>query len=268
MNGKLVVDDFVNNRFLELTDRSELREVGRYEKSFDTYKINAISEKEFIRYDNENGIEVFRDFKKTVSLPTFDSQTTGLSKFFQFRSFIFENDVMFIWDKNNLLWSVPHPINDLRKNRSQILDSDETIRYLIETNQSQKKIEVVNRGRLFVNGELQTRDWETFRDFFSEQTKLLNPPAYAQSRPYLGYLDQFPRDLSFLGRDNDGNYYWNSGRRTIFVFDKLGWIQLIFRYDMHSVWGYPSISKNGDVYFVGGDENNNIVKIYTISRSW
>ena len=47
LNGKLVVDDFVNNRFLELAENMELREVGSFEnlESLETFRQHPAHQK-------------------------------------------------------------------------------------------------------------------------------------------------------------------------------------------------------------------------------
>jgi hypothetical protein len=191
-------------------------------------------------------------------------------EFRDYRSFAYYDDVLFVHDAELNLWSIPEPVMDQAENRAKLLNERQTREYVNERWGSTGELQVDEEGRLFIDGQLVTRDWSTYLEYYAERNENQQAPSYAAERPYRGYLDRFRNNLRYLGKDAYGNRYWNSAQRTVFVFSEDGWVKKIFHYDPLQISGYPAVEyQTGDIYFLGRPvDNNTSIPLYRIPNDW
>jgi len=200
-----------------------------------------------------NNDEMKNKFKiKNSSLSAFDSQ---------YKDFYYQDNTLFIVDKNDTLWGIRNPGLDINENKKNIITEEEIIE---EINSGKYKgLTIDTEKRLFLDGELQTLQYKVFVDYWSENSTKI-------SGSIKGYEYTFEELLksnysNFLGKDLDGNNYWAS-RKTLIVFNKTGNIIERARFDIYKSNTYPAVSPSGDVYFMGYGEDN--VTLYKIKRQW
>jgi hypothetical protein len=180
------------------------------------------------------------------------------------------NGLLLLKDSDNHFWSILNPGLDQAENRAKLMDTRQTREYLEATygEADDAELRIDEQGRLFISGRLLTYDWVTFRDYFAEKTAALQPPPYAAERPFRGYLDRFNVSaLRFVGKDSNGNYYWQGGH-IVMVFSFEGWIEQIFRYDLNAVDSTPVVTANGDLYFYSYQGEPGTIELLTIRNTW
>jgi hypothetical protein len=260
-----VLYDVVNERLFSLSPDFELREARLIENQLYLRPHFAIDDPDTLIL--ELSIQLIRiikdEFDITISLKDFP-------EFRNYRSFAYYDDVLFVHDAELNLWSIPEPVIDQDENRAKLLNERQTREYVNERWGASGEVQVDGEGRLFIDGQLVTRDWSAYLEYYAERNENQQAPSYAAERPYRGYLDRFRNNLRYLGRDANGNRYWNSAQRTIFVFSEDGWVEEIFHYDPLQISGYPAVEyQTGDIYFLGRPvENNTSIPLYRIPNDW
>jgi hypothetical protein len=180
------------------------------------------------------------------------------------------DDIVFLNDDEDRIYAIHNPGLDQAENRANLMDTRQTREYLEATygEAEDAELRIDEQGRLFISGRLLTYDWVTFRDYFAEKTAALQPPPYAAERPFRGYLDRFNVSaLRFVGKDSNGNYYWQGGH-IVMVFSFEGWIEQIFRYDLNAVDSTPVVTANGDLYFYSYQGEPGTIELLTIRNTW
>lgn len=136
---------------------------------------------------------------------------------------------------------------DEAENRSKLLDQEQTIAYVNQRWGSTGEVRVDERGRLFVDGELVTRDFPTWIGH--------RRGVSTDSQPY------------YLGTDRFDNTYWLSGN-IVNVFHPDNKRVTYFRFESREVAGHPALDhQTGDLYFLGWPSDGQI-PLYRISRDW
>ena len=105
IDGQIVVDDFLNGRFLLLDNELVTQGVMERENRLQGFSLTDLGEGVSAIYINDSGMDLFKDFVLFASIKT--TPSTGLSELYYFRSFAYYGDVLFVHDKNLNLWSIP-----------------------------------------------------------------------------------------------------------------------------------------------------------------
>jgi hypothetical protein len=259
-----IIHDGLNRRINLFND--QFIQQRSIETSLDIYLTPVVAEDggTIILQSQSQGLYVFADFGYA------DFPIYIFPEFRNYRSFAYYDDVLFVHDAELNLWSIPDPVIDQDENRARLLNERQTREYVNERWGATGEVQVDGEGRLFIDGQLVTRDWSAYLEYYAERNENQQAPSYAAERPYRGYLDRFRNNLRYLGRDANGNRYWNSAQRTIFVFSEDGWVEEIFHYDPLQISGYPAVEyQTGDIYFLGRPvENNTSIPLYRIPNDW
>lgn len=149
------------------------------------------------------------------------------------------------------------------------IQSTEETRNIVINNPDfqQNNISIDENNRLFSDGELLTRDYNTFYDYWQEQHQMdeeLKRPVIDVTLTAEYFYDT--SSMVYLGKDRDGNYYWLSSKAVV-VFDNNGFLLDVFIPQNHKyMMTKPAIHPSGDVYFLGYDSEH--VYLYKIPRIW
>ena len=164
---------------------------------------------------------------------------------------VYINDTYFAWDRWRNIYSVVDPGPDNEENNRNVLGTAAT-RALFAPGSTYETngLSIDDANRLFLNGELVVRDYETFLDYWIEvhSEQGIEQPDIGISMNAETFRHGSPQ---YVGRDNDGNYYWGGGTTGI-VFDENGLLIDVFA--VHQVLGRDFSSfvhPTGDIYFFG-----------------
>jgi hypothetical protein len=169
-------------------------------------------------------------------------------EFRDYRSFAYYDDVLFVHDAELNLWSIPEPVMDQAENRAKLLNERQTREYVNERWGATGEVQVDDEGRLFIDGQLVTRDF----------------PTWLGER---GITTDFePR---YIGTDRTGTTYW-SLYSLIYIYEAGANRGNTIRYDASLVSGYPTVEyQTGDIYFLGRPvDNNTSIPLYRIPNDW
>jgi hypothetical protein len=256
----------LNNRLVELDDDFNFGRIIELKMRFDISPYQSLTDSTYVLATTLQGFAIFNSDTAVLR----ELWLVSFPEFRNYRSFAYYDDVLFVHDAELNLWSIPEPVIDQDENRAKLLNERQTREYVNERWGASGEVQVDDEGRLFIDGQLVTRDWSAYLEYYAERNENQQAPSYAAERPYRGYLDRFRNNLRYLGRDANGNRYWNSAQRTIFVFSEDGWVEEIFHYDPLQISGYPAVEyQTGDIYFLGRPvENNTSIPLYRIPNDW
>jgi hypothetical protein len=265
-NNGILIYDILNNRLVELDDDFNFGRIIELKMRFDISPYQSLTDSTYVLATTLQGFAIFNSDTAVLR----ELWLVSFPEFRNYRSFAYYDDVLFVHDAELNLWSIPEPVIDQDENRAKLLNERQTREYVNERWGASGEVQVDGEGRLFIDGQLVTRDWSAYLEYYAERNENQQAPSYAAERPYRGYLDRFRNNLRYLGRDANGNRYWNSAQRTIFVFSEDGWVEEIFHYDPLQISGYPAVEyQTGDLYFLGRPvENNTSIPLYRIPNDW
>jgi hypothetical protein len=251
-NGNIVVNDYKNKRNQVLNKNGGVTTVinvsdAYWGGSIDFFGKRLIgTEYGFLSIINENGKgEYFRD------APGHRIYCIG------------QGVICFIYD-NQVLFSLPNPGPDPIENNRRILDEQATHALFNDpVKYGLVGVQLDNKNRLFVNGELETRDYWTFDQFWAEQY-----PDYPRDKrhKYPVFSEDTSPYIQFIGKDVKGNVYWNVHNNKIQVYNNQGIVIDRFEYNREKSKTIPAVHPNGDVYFLDYDENG--VYLYRVENVW
>jgi homoaconitase/3-isopropylmalate dehydratase large subunit len=92
-------------------------------------------------------------------------------EFRNYRSFAYYDDVLFVHDAELNLWSIPDPVIDQDENRARLLNERQTREYVNERWGASGEVQVDGEGRLFIDGQLVTRDFPTWLAVYGRSTR-------------------------------------------------------------------------------------------------
>ncbi|WP_155816559.1 hypothetical protein [Spirochaeta thermophila] len=172
-------------------------------------------------------------------------------RFKDYRSWWYYGGVLFIQDAEGRLWSVPDPEVDEEANRRKVLDEEGTRRYVEERWGESGEVRIDEEGRLFIRGELATRDYTTWFEYRT------------------GEKIEVIRGNTYLGKDKDGNVYWGSiGSVVVYPPEREKGITRIVRLALSKILGSVVVDgQTGDLYVLGKPEGGEI-PLYRIRRDW
>lgn len=210
----------------------------------------GFSETSSISVIRENGVNA------SISLYYIDSLKRSKSVYFQ-------DNTLFIHDKDNTLWSITNPSTDWKENRKKLTNEEDTLE-LIYTG-TFEGLTIDSAKRLFLNGKLQTLDYDTFLGYHREIQK-----KKGLVRPKVNFTMQV-KDFktgseTLIGTDDLGYTYWSSWNTDIAVFNPEGFLVELFVVDKEYIPTYPTVTSEGDIYFMHHDVDK--VTLYRIKRQW
>jgi hypothetical protein len=162
------------------------------------------------------------------------------------------------------------------QNNSDKLENG-SLRSMNESNQNDKlKIEKLNSEDIVTyDNTVKTINFSIFNKFWKikreeEKKQLSRNGNLLTKEPEEMNLDIFKDNSSstftFIGKDSDGNYYWDANANSVCVFNNKGSLIKYFNYDINKSKTRPTIHPSGDVYFLDYDEKE--VRLYKVSRVW
>jgi len=159
--------------------------------------------------------------------------------------------LVIIHNQQGVLYSILNPGTDPAENNRRMLNTAQT-RALFD-NPSAHGLDSVmldNKNRLFVRGELVTRSYEAFLTYHMEKRGVAEVLQYCRlSQHKYQAITYKGNGLSYIGRDNNKNWYWfTSGYLSIFSDNGLQ-IDLI-NLNNNSWKTTPAIHPSGDIYFL------------------
>jgi len=202
-----------------------------------------------------NGIKIVEN-KEIIS----DISFTNLSFLRNNKDLYYQDNTLFIFDKDNNLWGIKNPGLDNDENRKNIVKEEEIIKEITEG--KYKGLTIDSKKRLFLDGELQTINIITYFDYLKDKTNTDLPILNKKNKENF-YISN---NTVFIAKDNKGFSYWYKNNRILIVSDKnIPVIDYLitkeFRLDT-----YPAVSPEGDIYFMKYNEDN--VTLYKIARKW
>lgn len=274
--GNWYIIDFLDRRLLKFNNNLEQINEAK--------DIHAITAKEFVINSNNDVIgynnKVFTvdnlSGEKKIKIDLNNSDL--FDKVYDNPNFIYNDSMVFFYLKNGDLISIVDPNNDSKKNIEKIMKKEETKKYLEDRKKSlllsifklnKNDADVKDNKFIVINGELQNRDYKDFYKFFKEikqekgsKTKTLNPKLEKFTDDYLAKL----REMRYIGKDKDGNFYWDSFASKILIFNNEGELIDAFKYNYLKSFITPAVHPSGDIYFFAYDSNQSY--LYKIARQW
>lgn len=205
-----------------------------------------------ITYDNTKGWEKisklkFRDFPPLLN----------------FKDLYYQDNTVFVLSNTNVWYAFKEPGLDYEENFDTMINEEEIIEAI--NNGEYEGLTIDDNKRLFLNGELQTINYNTFTKYWLEKQKILDlPKPNVNFTMTIDDLKTGSEDL--LGIDSDGNSYWSSWNTDIAVFDKNGFLIELFVVSREKSSTNPAISPDGDVYFLQHEQDK--ITLYKIARQW
>ncbi len=243
ING-LLIFNILNNRLVMLNEAYRFEQVVNLRTEIDITPYDFNSPSEFLLATT---LQVFAIFN-SESGETQELWIAHFPEFRNYRSFAYYEDVLFVHDAELNLWSIPEPVDDQDENRDKLLNERQTGEYVRERWGATGEVQVDSEGRLFIDGQLVTRDFPTWLGYRGIQT------------------DLEPR---LIGTDQAGTTYWTL-YSLIYIYESGSTRAKTIRYDPNLVSGYPTVEyQTGDLYFLGRPISNNTqIPLYRIANDW
>jgi len=209
-----------------------------------------------------------KDGEKKIHISTRGNKNVIRNGFFYF------DNTVYIELEGNKWISVENPSVDWKENEKNILDEEITMKKLkagklITENGQQKMLRLDDKDRLLLDDELITKNIHTFVNYWHEKHAEDNMTGKdLVELPYTKRITDL-KDLTFYGKDNYGNTYWDYGRFSILVFDKNGWLIDGIRYVEKIEGGLVpliAIHPTGDIYLLDYDWDG--VYLFKIDKKW
>lgn len=122
----------------------------------------------------------------------------------------------------------------------------------------------IEQNRIVKDNKVYTRDFKVFISYWQTQHEGTDSPPYAKRLPGVDFMKL--SNVEYLGIDEDGNSYWRSYPKRIFVFDDQGWLLDNFFFNHKKTKVIPAIHPSGDIYLL--DYNQYRARLYKIPRVW
>jgi len=251
-DGQFLISDFKNKRLIfynkkldyinEITDKKIFLYVVDYYEKRDNlllcYTFQTLS-----AFNMDSMV-----LKYNISLGNFRKYVRGYG--FRNNSIINFNNLILFYRRDKQIVSIIHPSMDPETNKQNFRGPEET-RKIIKEKQlpGLENLSIDDKDRLFVNGELVTKDFDVFVEYWNEKHKKLKEKA-SKLNITVNPESHFGGRLFNLGKDAAGNYYWGDGVR-ILVFNKDGFLIDYFKGTNGDSITIPALHPCGDIYFIG-----------------
>lgn len=263
--GELVISDRWNNRLVIYEPDLNTNSILHFDYSDEIISVANFESSNNGYISGYSGIVDYGITDKTGNFNVnLDFYHTPYTEQIVIRNTFFFNNIVFCYLKNGDLISIPDPVYDRQENNQKILDSKATIR-LFESDSGfdLDGLTIDESNRLFLDGELQTRDYKTFFNYWVERNNDIKKSGNATELSL--NPDIFSVATKFIGKDSNGNYYWND-RKAVIIFNKYGDLIDIFLTVQPYSQFTPAVHPSGEVYFLDYDEEE--VRLYKVSRVW
>jgi hypothetical protein len=245
LSDGFIIYDGVNDRILLTNNKLTFQHSIATSINILLWPTIANDEQTIILQSRSQGIILFTQARE-IRLSVYQ-----FPEFRNYRSFAYYDDILFVHDAELNLWSIPDPVIDQAENRARLLNERQTREYVNERFGASGEVQVDGEGRLFIDGQLVTRDFPTW---LGERgiTTALSRGTLVQTVP-----------VRRIGHST-----------ALFISMKpvqsAPRLNTIFRYDASLVSGYPAVEyQTGDIYFLGHPvENNTSIPLYRIPNDW
>lgn len=252
--GRLSICDSMNSRIVKYNNNYELLSYIKIDQ-------NLFYAPSSYNYEDSVYVYQFSDYvmtmlnKKTKEI--IDVAMPHMSSDFTYNHAIFINNTYINWTENNKVYSIQDPQgDDYKKNNLKLQGDEKTMELLRSEEFSSKGYTVDDKKRIFLNGELVTRSFSMFWDYWNDSSEKMiifgkEADLYAYSTSIL------------LGRDLDGNYIWDAGG-IILIFNSHGkFMHYIYEPDLANA---ILTQMDGDIYYLMNRRYP--MKLYKIKRQW
>ena len=183
------------------------------------------------------------------------------------RSFWYHNGIIFFHDIENRLVSITEPSTDPAVNRASFRTTEQTrALFLPDSGFDLEGLTIDEQDRLFLDGELATLDYPTFLGYWQGVHQAAGNSAALEL--LAGWPSVVcPDRTGFVGRDADGNWYWNDNIAML-VFTPAGELLEFFVFPEEKITTRPAVSPEGDVYVMHYTYSYSDVEIYRVTRRW
>jgi hypothetical protein len=250
---KLYIYDIINNRIIEYIDNGNLSTlINLSEPEYIPWHATFVPEysSAIILSGTFNGIKILdTDSVAYISY-------TDFPEFHNYRSFAYYDDVLFVHDAELNLWSIPEPVIDQDENRAKLLNERQTREYVNERWGATGEVQVDGEGRLFIDGQLVTRDYQQFWQYMEEAH---GPVSLGGEIADSGIPVRISYNTKpyFLGRDLNGNWYWNDSG-GILVHSPVGSLINVFITELGTLPIRPAIDQLGNVYILDRSDTDEV----------
>jgi hypothetical protein len=192
----------------------------------------------------------------------------GMGKNLHTQYYLF-NDLLFIQNGTSIESMIPNPVLNPAENNHRFLNEVATRELFKEPEKyGLAGVTLDSKNRLFVNGELETRDYRTFYEYWSKKnnSETLKKKNVVFSWDATQYLKQ---SVAFVGKDSIGNRYWTPGF-PVMVFNPQGYLIDFIIPDPDHIMEKKktsyAIHPSGDIYFLDYDKVG--VYLYRVENVW
>jgi hypothetical protein len=245
-----IIHDGLNRRIILFND--QFIQQRSIETSLDIYLTPVVAEDggTIILQSQSQGLYVFADFGYA------DFPIYIFPEFHNYRSFAYYDDVLFVHDAELNLWSIPEPVIDQDENRAKLLNERQTREYVNERWGATGEVQVDGEGRLFIDGQLVTRDYQQFWQYMEEAH---GPVSLGGEIADSGIPVRISYNTKpyFLGRDLNGNWYWNDSG-GILVHSPVGSLINVFITELGTLPIRPAIDQSGNVYILDRSDTDEV----------
>jgi hypothetical protein len=155
---------------------------------------------------------------------------------------------------------------DQDENRAKLLNERQTREYVNERWGATGEVQVDGEGRLFIDGQLVTRDYQQFWQYMEEAH---GPVSLGGEIADSGIPVRISYNTKpyFLGRDLNGNWYWNDSG-GILVHSPDGSLINVFITELGTLPIRPAIDQLGNVYILDRSDTDEVFNLYRIPNDW
>jgi len=162
---------------------------------------------------------------------------------------------------------ISNPEIDPEKNIKKILNTEQT-KELFTSNSyfNDDGLTLDSKNRLFLNGELLTRNYKTFYNYWLERYDNENNNENKKTLQKYWLSKDASDEMNYLGKDYSGKYYWAYQNNYIAIYNPNESFFKLFEYDYNKSKSIPAVHPSGDVYFLDYDEKQ--VYLYRVKNVW
>ncbi len=272
IDDQLVIVDALNNRIVELDDTYRFTNTifipahiefnGQLMKSGEIYLY--YSSRYMIMGFYEDGELIF-NYNQNFSDDFVFKNSNSMLDFLYL-----QNDLIFFEENNSgqiiLFDDLQDRINDFEPVRESLSNFSSSLDQEMFQTEMDVSVHFDDMNRLIVSDDISTLDYKTFLEYWKDKQESHNftrPETEITVNP-----EKFTRGYSlfYIGKDNDGNYYWSIDSGSVLIFNKNGYLIENFVVNDRKTKAIPTVHSSGDVFFIGWD--NRDFYLYNVPRVW
>jgi hypothetical protein len=261
-NNGILIYDILNNRLVELDDDFNFGRIIELKMRFDISPYQSLTDSTYVLATTLQGFAIFNSDTAVLR----ELWLVSFPEFRNYRSFAYYDDVLFVHDAELNLWSIPEPVIDQDENRAKLLNERQTREYVNERWGASGEVQVDDEGRLFIDGQLVTRDYQQFWQYMEEAH---GPVSLGGEIADSGIPVRISYNTKpyFLGHDSNGNWYWNDSG-GILVHSPDGSLINVFITELGTLSIRPAIDQLGNVYILDRSDTEEVFNLYRIPNDW